>query len=136
MGAWGHDTFDNDTACDWAYDLEECDDLSVIKDTLNRVLDCDEDYLDSDYGSEGLAACDVIARLRGNWGVRNPYTETVDQWVESHSRLKTDALVPIALRVIDRIVGEDSELAELWQDSESLDEWERAVADLRKRLSK
>ena len=29
MGAWGHRSFDNDTANDWAYDLKEVSDLSL-----------------------------------------------------------------------------------------------------------
>ena len=134
MGAWGHDTFDNDTACDWAYELEGCDDLSVIRETLNRVIECGDEYLDSDEASQALAACDAIARLRGNFGVRNPYTETVDTWVAAHADLKTDGLLPLAHKVIDRIVGEDSELLELWKDSDSLSEWQASIEDLRSRL--
>jgi hypothetical protein len=134
MGAWGHDTFDNDTACDWAYGLEECDDLSVICETLNRVIECGDEYLDSEDASQALAACDTIARLRGNFGVRNPYTEPVDKWVAAHADLKTDRLLPIAHRVIDRIVAEDSELLELWRDSDSFREWQASVEDLRSRL--
>jgi hypothetical protein len=30
MGAWGTGIFDNDTACDWAYDLKETSDLSLL----------------------------------------------------------------------------------------------------------
>ena len=39
MGAWGTGTFDNDTACDWAYGLDEVNDLSLVKRTLESVLD-------------------------------------------------------------------------------------------------
>jgi hypothetical protein len=134
MGAWGADTFDNDTACDWVYDLEECDDLSFVKETLERFFESSDDYIDADIGSEALAACEVIARLRGNFGVHNSYTESVDQWVESHSKLKTDGLLPMAQRVIDRVLTDDSELAELWGDSDSHDEWLAAVENLRSRL--
>ncbi len=30
MGAWAVDSFGNDTACDWAYGLEEVSDLSLV----------------------------------------------------------------------------------------------------------
>ena len=45
-----------------------------------------EGYLDVDAACEGLAACEVVARLKGNWGARNAYTETVDKWVERSGR--------------------------------------------------
>ena len=134
MGAWGCDTFDNDTACDWSYGLETCDDLSLLQESLQRVLECGAEYLDSDEASEALAACETIARLRGQFGVRNAYTEPVDQWVTSHSHLTTDDILPLARRALDRIVGEDSELVELWQESESFADWQASIQNLRARL--
>lgn len=134
MGAWGAGTFENDTACDWVYKLEECDDLSVITEALATVLECDEDYLDADVASCALAACEVIARLRGQPGVRDAYTEAADQWVAAHQSLRTDAVVKTALQAIDRIVDEDSELLDLWKESDSVGEWKVAVDELRSRL--
>ena len=134
MGAWGTDTFDNDTACDWAVGLEGVSDLSFVQETLDRVLTVGKDYLDADDGCEGLAACEVIARLRGNYGVRNAYTEDVDRWVEHHNSLSTDELVDLALAVIDRVLAAPSELLELWDEGEAT-EWHNAVDDLRKRVA-
>ncbi len=34
MGAWGANTFENDTACDWTYELADVDDLSLVLETL------------------------------------------------------------------------------------------------------
>ena len=134
MGAWGHDTFDNDAAGDWACELAESDDLSVIEDALDGVLECGDDYLESDEAARALAACDTIARLRGNFGVRNSDTDRVDQWVAAHPKLATDRLLPVAHQVIDRIVGPDSELPDLWKDSDSYDAWQASLDDLRSRL--
>jgi len=133
MGAWDADTFDNDTACDWAHDLESVDDLSRVRETLSRVLEVGDGYLDADVASEGLAACEVIARLKGNWGVRNPYTETVDKWVESHDIVPPDDLVQTAIAVIDRVRSAPSELLELWEEGDAGD-WHQAVENLRSRL--
>ena len=69
-----------------------------------------------------------------NFGVRNAYTENIDNWVASHAGLQTDRLLPLAHRVIDRIVGPDSELPELWEDSDSFSEWQASIEDLRSRL--
>jgi hypothetical protein len=88
MGAWSADTFGNDTACDWSYDLEKATDLSLVQKAFEAVLSVADDDLDSDAACEGLAACEVVARLKGNWGLRNPHTETVDKWVEKRTRLR------------------------------------------------
>jgi hypothetical protein len=134
MGAWGHGTFDNDTACDWGYGLEEQRDLSLVRETLERVLEHKEEYLDSDPGCEALAACEIIARLKGNWGERDPYTEPVDEWVESHAITPPPGLVEAAVSAIDRILTPPSELLELWGESSEGAEWRKSVEDLRARV--
>ncbi len=133
MGAWGADTFDNDTACDWSYGLNEVDDLSLVRETLARVLAVGEEYLDSDDACEGLAACEVVARLKGNWGVRNPYTETIDKWVETHGITPPGDFVRSAVAVIDRVLTAPSELLELWEEGDPT-EWRNAVENLRSRV--
>lgn len=131
MGARDTGTFDNDTACDWSYGLEETDDLDLVKSAIAAVLETGDEYLDSDLASEALAACEVIARLKGNWGAQNPYTETVDKWVRVHPLIPSPDLVVRANEAIDRVLGENSELPELWEGNE---EWLAAVEDLRRRV--
>ncbi len=133
MGAWGIGTFDNDTACDWKYDLEQADDLSLVLETLGAVLAVGEDYLDSDEACNGLAACEVVARLKGNWGPRNSYTESVDTWVSAHHQSPTEEMVRQAVAVIDRILTAPSELLELWEEADGT-EWRESVEDLRGRV--
>src|SRR5450432_135742 len=121
MGAWGGDTFDNDTACDWTYDLEGAEDLSFVRETLARVTAIGSEYLDSDGACAGLAACEVLARLKGNWGVRNAYTGTVDKWVSAHQGQPPADLIATALLVINRVLSPPSELLELWSESDGKD---------------
>ena len=133
MGAWSADTFGNDTACDWAFKLDEVDDLGLVRQTLEAVLNVGEDYLDSDLASEALAACEVIARLKGKPGLQNPYTEQVDKWVESHRISVPENVTQIALVVIDRILTSPSELLELWEEGGG-SEWRAVVSGLRERV--
>lgn len=72
MGAWDVDTFDNDTACDWAYDLADASDLSLVQQTLEAVLQTGDEYLEMDPACEALAACEVIARLKGTGANATP----------------------------------------------------------------
>lgn len=93
-----------------------------------------EDYLDAADAVEALAASEVIARLQGNFGTRDAYTEPVDNWVKANRLEITPELARKAHTAIDRILGADSELAELWEESDSLDEWKGSVLELRSRI--
>ena len=91
--------------------------------------------MESDAACKALAACEVLARLRGQPGYTNSYTETVDKWVASHRKqiVPSEEVLARASDAIDRILGEGSELRELWDEARS-DEWRAAVEDLRTRL--
>ena len=45
MGAWGPRAFDNDTACDWKYDLEGAEDFALVQETLEDALRGGEDEI-------------------------------------------------------------------------------------------
>jgi hypothetical protein len=135
MGAWGVNTFDNDTACDWTYGLGGLDDLSLVRNTLANVLEIGSEYLDADIACEGLAACEAIARSKGKWGLRNAYSETLDKWVEEHPADPPADLVVQALAAIDRILSPPSDLMELWEETGENEEWRNAVGDLRSRVA-
>jgi hypothetical protein len=135
MGAWGTGIFDNDTACDWAYELEGAEGLSFIEQTLDRVLDTGSEYLEADEAEEALAAADVIARLQGNWGTRNAYTEEVDTWVERTKLIPSTDLVAKAVSAIERIISPPSELLELWEESSNGSAWKQELKKLESRLA-
>lgn len=139
MGAWGTLAFDNDTALDWVLSLEKHRDLRFVEATIERVAnteDADEDdeYLDQESACEALAACEVLARLRGRHGYRNSDTEDVDDWVAAHPIDPPLALLQRALVAIDRIEGRSSELADIWTESSDAQQWRKSVADLRERV--
>ena len=92
MGAWAIDALSNDDASDWAYGLDECDDLSLVEETLHKVLAEGVEYLESPDACEALAAIEVIARLQGNWGEKNAYSESIDAWVEKTKLVPSKAL--------------------------------------------
>ena len=135
MGAWGTGIFDNDTACDWAHDLKETSDLSLIESALDKVLKVGAEYLDASEAEKALAAAETVARLKGNWGIRDSYTEKMDKWVETTRLTPPQALIEKALRGIERVLSGPSELLELWGESEEFITWEESVKDLSKRLS-
>ena len=133
MGTWGIGIFDNDAAADWVFQLEGSSDLSVIDSSLDNALD--EDYLDVDYACEALAAVETIARLQGKSGEKTPYAEGVDAWVAKSKFEVAKPMIAKAIKVIDRVLGPESELMELWSESDEFDNWKRVVNELRDRVS-
>lgn len=122
MGAWAEDAFGNDTACDWAGDFSENPSLDAVKSAINNVIESDE-YLESDEACEGLVACEIVARLKGNWGEKNAYSEEIDKWVESMSIQPSVELITAAEQAIARILDQDSELQELWDEDGKNEKW-------------
>ena len=131
MGAWSHEPFANDTASDWAYVLMDATDLSHIEATLDRVLDEPGGYLEAPDAEEAVAAVAVVAQLLGRSPPITDGPEGLQAWITGVGVRPSPALLDKARRVLDRVVAEDSELAELWDDSESAADWRASVAALR-----
>jgi hypothetical protein len=134
MGAWSHESFGNDDACDWASQLKGPKDLALVEATLDKVLASEGEYLEALEASEAIAAAEAVARLQGHFGTRDSYSKSLDGWVERIGLKPERALAEKARRALDRIVSERSELLELWQDSEEGSEWLVSVAELKTRI--
>ena len=132
MGAWGAGSFENDNASDWV--AEFCDDPreKVILDTLSMIAGMNADeYLEGTDSSVGLAAAEIVAALNGS-----PNSEMPSEAKECVSKLNITAdarLVSLALNVVE-MIKTNSELKELWDESENPSEWYDAVRDLQVRL--
>lgn len=130
MGAWGKEAFENDDACDWLAELEDAKHLSVVDRTLGEVLLTGGDYLEAPLASEGLAAAEVVARLQNGEKI----SDGIDDWVARKKIKASEDLARKAHLAIDRILGENSELRELWGEGSGYDEWARSVQELRARI--
>lgn len=135
MGTWSHESFGNDTANDWAYELESATDFSVIETALQVALDEGDEYLDADLAMEAIAAVEVIAKRLGKGTQSDVYTEKVDQWLETISEQPSDDVLSLAKRVLERIVADDSELKELWLESDEYELWLGNIQQLKDALN-
>jgi hypothetical protein len=134
MGTWSVDPFGNDDAADWAHELEDAEDLSPIQEAIDAVLAVGDAYLEASEASIALAAIEVLARLGGSPGEKSAYTDVVDKWISSTGLKPTVELLDKAQAAIVRILAEDSELKELWEESDEFDSWLASVDDLRARV--
>lgn len=72
MGAWAHESFENDDAMDWVGDLLKSDGTGSIAVALDQVLAVGDDYLEAPDASMGLAAAQVVAALMGKPAAKLP----------------------------------------------------------------
>lgn len=135
MGAWSHDPFDNDTASDWVYALEESTGLEFLEETLDNALEVgeeDED-LEAPEAEEALAAIEVLVHMVGKGSGFEALPEAVGAWVATCTERPGPSLVQKALLALARIGSEASELRQLWEDSEDFQAWTAAL-DARTRI--
>ena len=130
MGAWGHQSFDNDDAMDWVAELERSEGLSVLESAFKRISEANGEYLEMPECSNAVAAAEVVAALLGR-----PFSKIPDDvvvWTKGKPK-PSASLVELAKSSL-QIVANSSELQEVWADA-GTDEWLKAVADLQSRLS-
>jgi hypothetical protein len=131
MGAWGHGPFENDDASDWVWTLEESSDLSVVRAALDGVVATAGNYLEAPACSEALAAAEVVAALSGR--PRDGLPDEVKAWIRERSGAPPE-VIDLARQAVTAI-HRKSELRELWQESDSFDDWSKTLDDLAARLA-
>ena len=137
MGAWSEDNFGNDDAGDWVYDLEKSKGIETLMSAI-KLVNSSDDYLESPDCSEALAASEVIAAALTNDFSLVP--EEVKKWVTKKPsllgkkpKIETTHAVE-AIKAVQKIV-KDSELKELWEESEDYPNWLKIQNTLLKKLS-
>ncbi len=127
MGAWGYLPFENDDALDWLDELESGG-AEVIRKALAKAGDR---YVEAPDGAIALAAAEITSASQGN--PLGDLPENVSDWVTAHGAEVTAEDVEMALEAVERVAGEQSELAELWDDADE-PEWRESLDDLAERL--
>ena len=135
MGAWATGPFDNDDAADWAGELDDAeppDRQAVIRTALAEAAD-EPDYLKVAVAEVAIAAAAVVAASQpAGPEFESGFAPKYLQLGEVHPL--PDDLVPLALRALDRVVADDSEWCELWDESGELDAALTGLAVVREAL--
>jgi hypothetical protein len=134
MGAWGFQVFENDGAMDFAATVTDGGGITAVEDAFDQVIEIGDDYLESSVAEEALMAAEILARLNGQPGPQSSYFKEIDAWV-AHQRTKpAPALIDKARRAVKRILSDNSEIVELWQDSDEFEGWKASVESVQARL--
>jgi hypothetical protein len=132
MGAWGVGAFDNDTAADFLADLEEWGSSLVIR-TLRFVADVPEhEYLDPTEAEKAVAGAELVAGARSHGNPTSP-AEAI-MWAEALGEAADETVVDLALRALSRVIADESDLKDCWEESGKGGEWRADIDDLVFRL--
>ncbi len=128
MGAWGTGHFENDDAMDLIAEVQGPDDLDRI---LRSAAESEEASVDATVASEAMAAAEIVAAMMGRASDDCPeeLTKRLDPL-----GAPAPALVMLAQESVSRVLM-DSELVDLWAESDEVEAWNRSVTDLIERLN-
>jgi hypothetical protein len=133
MGTWALHSFANDDAGDLVGDLIEGTDLSPVHEAIERVRST-AGYLEAPEAQQGIAASEVIALVLGHASAASQAEEELTAWVARIKPSVNATVVSQAVQVVDRVLAPDSELRELWEESDEFNAWQTDVRALRARL--
>lgn len=138
MGAWGHGYFEDDAAFDFMAEIEESDNpKQVIDDALKIALE--GDYIETDEGNAVIVSAAYIDRqLNGTQFSDSDRDEPldVDTFHSRHPDVDLSDLKDKAVQSLKRILTDDSELKELWEENEEdYSLWQQGIEQLIMRLT-
>lgn len=129
MGAWGAGSFENDTALDWADELESAKDIEKVFTGLPPFDGATD--LDADDASRVIAAAEAVAAMMGR--VADDVPE--DLLEKLQGKEPSGELIEMARGCVSRVMSK-SELLDLWaEDEEGSEEFGRAITGLVDRLN-
>lgn len=132
MGAFGAKSFENDDAMDWLDDFER-DGASAVARALATVDDAGpEDYVDALDAGPALAAAEIVAAAQSGDISRLP-DEAHAAFATHRAEIDVAELAPLAATATERVLT-NSELRELWEDSDDFDEWKADIVELQEQF--
>ena len=133
MGAWGVGSFENDHACDFLADATESGDLSLIREALDNVLTSTE-YVEARDANAAIVAAEIVAAGLGRPTLAAQRKDAISGWL-SRIRPTIDAgLLAQTKDALSRILDQNSELRELWEETDDFSDWQDSVKELGQQL--
>lgn len=131
MGAWGHGNLENDTVLDWIEELLETQGLDLLTESIETVLE--DNDVDADTACIALGAIEILAALQNRQPSKEIYeNEELVDWINQHLGLGANLLEKSQI-AIGKILT-DSELKDLWEETEDYQAWVNTIKELEGRL--
>ena len=133
MGAWNYGVFDDDTAYDALDDLKASSDIIADMEWyFDEVIQTEDvGYDEAQYVLVAAAVMDSVINDTQYRCDGEDYFE----WTRSQKSLDFSALRQKAVKAIDAVLSDNSELRELWEENKELYEvWREDKCSIQKRL--
>lgn len=132
MGAWGTGPFENDDALDLVGEINDSE-PDAVGELLTDILDVPDpdEEMDEVDGTEAYAVAALLAAKLERLEVTSPDV------LDAVSKIPTEvvgALLPNARTMLTRILGENSEFAELWIESGRLEKIRGEIGKIQRAL--
>lgn len=130
VGAWGHESFENDSVLDWVWEAEKAEDFSVIEAALDQITSDSDNYRENRECTEALGAAEIVAALLGRPCAHFP--DELAAW--ARGRPKPYPYLVAKAKLAVAAIQASSELREVWGETEYFAAWQQSVSDLAQRL--
>lgn len=133
MGAWNYTVFDDDTAYDVLEDLKTSTEIVAdMEKYFNEVIQAE--YVGYDEGHYALVSAAVIDSVINDIPHRCD-EEDYFEWTKSLKALDFTPLKQKAVKAIEAVISDSSELKELWEENEDLYKlWREDKVSIQERL--
>ncbi len=128
MGTWGPGQFENDDALDFLAELEGPD---ALESAFAALPSPEGGEVEATEAARAMAAAEVVAAMMGRPGPDCP--QDLRARLEAFGAPRKE-LVEMAREAVSRVLF-DSELLDLWAESDAREDWNRSVTDLIDRLN-
>ncbi|WP_029480969.1 DUF4259 domain-containing protein [Deinococcus marmoris] len=132
MDIWGTGPMENEAGAAFADEVVQ-DGAFALAEAFDVALDPDTAFLAAEEGHRTLAAAEILAAVLDS-ETQNIVSARLRSWVQEADALDLAPLRDVARDAVERVLGPDSELPDLWADSAESDEWLNGVQTLRARL--
>ena len=135
MGAWGHGFFEDDTACDFAEEIEES---KKVKQLFHNSFEeaTNAEYLEYDQCHAVIISAVYLDALINRTEYEAPDEESFNSFLAANKKLVLDDLKENAVGALQRVLNDNSELNELWaENAELYSKWRQNILDLIQRLT-
>ena len=125
--------FDDDTAYDFTSDIQEGDAPAFFRQSFEAAVATD--YIGIDEGHAVTVSAAYVDAILNGTPYRHDEQETFDAFVAANKNLPVNDLKAFAIKALQKVMGPQSELAELWMDNAALyPKWTESLVSLIKRL--
>lgn len=133
MGAWGIGVFEDDSALDVLDEFEGFGNpIGFMHDAFKNVNK--NNYLEYDDCINVLVSAALIDSVV-NSTEYEMLTEEYNHILTSIKNLEISSLKPDAVKALERVISNSSELNELWEESDYYDNWKSNILEMITRLS-